>query len=493
MRNRSNSNRPIRRGFLALTASLSLLGAAYAGPENETIVRGDVTFIRNGDHTIIQASDGSIINYVSFDILPWETVQFIQPSHLSRVLNRITGPDPTVIQGTLLSNGQVYIVNPAGVYFTGSSVVNVGGLYAAAGDMSNYRFINGVNRFSNLSGSVVNEGQMHGGEIHLIGQNVANHGSIHTNRGVVTMLAGDDVLIRRHGERITIKVDGKVLNNRARPHEGGTAPDMTATAGVVNTGTIEAAQSKVFLGAGDLYGLAIHNTGTVHAGKGHITVASTDGLVVNDGTISAASENGWSGNVVVQGPSVLNRGTITADANGGRAGSVQVTSHNHTYLTEGSRISAAGNDGVANGGKVLVHSYDGITVFGTGAEIDVSGGADGGRGGYAEISGKDLTFNGFADASATTNAAAGTIFIDPFNIIINEEGGDDSFLGDGIITFFEGGDDDAFIAASTLSNIFGLIHLQAQGSILRPASTRRSPGSATSAPRRSPSTSTSTR
>ena len=113
----------------------------YAGPTNEQVVAGEVTFVRDGNQTVIRAGDGSIINYSSFDILPHELVEFIQPGELSRVLNRITGPDPTSIQGSLLANGQVYIVNPAGVFFTAGAVVDVGGIYAAAGNISDADFL----------------------------------------------------------------------------------------------------------------------------------------------------------------------------------------------------------------------------------------------------------------------------------------------------------------------------------------------------------------
>lgn len=439
---------------------------AWADVTGEQIVRGDVTFIRDGNRTIIRASDGSIINCISFDILPWETVQFIQPGSLARVLSRITGPDPTFIQGRLLANGQVYIVNPAGVYFTGDAVVDVGSLYAVAGTLSNSRFIDGMDKFTNLSGEVINEGLIRGSEVHLIGQRVANHGSIVADHGLITMLAGDSVYIRRHGERITVKVDGKELTNREYPLHGGTDPDMTATPGVENTGTIKARRGSVILGAGDLYALAIRNSGTIRAERGDITVAAADGLIQNDGLISASTDDGKAGTVVVQGPSVLNSGTIRADSKDGRAGYVEVAGHNHTFLRDGSVISAAGKGShKAHGGEILVHCYGGLTVFADGSIIDVSGGSGGGHGGFAEVSGHGLIFNGTVRTGAKNGYDPGTLLIDPYNIVINETGGDDSFLDDHIIHFGEGGTNDAFIAASTFSGIAGPIVLHATGSI----------------------------
>jgi len=458
---------------IAQTATLAIAcwaglatDVAYAGTDVDQIVRGNVKFIHDGNRMIIQASDGSIIDYISFDILPWETVQFIQPNALARVLNRITGPDPTVIEGKLLSNGQVYIVNPAGVYFTGGAVIDVGSLYAAAGDLTNGRFIDGVDKFTNLSGEVVNEGLIKGSNIHLIGQRVANHGSIIADHGLVTMLAGNSVYITRHGDRITVKVDGTRLTDRNYPLHGGTTPDMTATPGVENTGTIKANRGTVVLGAGDLYALAIRNTGSIKADRGDITVAAMDGLIQNDGLLSASTQSGEAGTVVVQGPSILNSGTISADSRKGRAGYVEVTSQNHTFLRSGSVISAAGGSKKAHGGEILIHSYGGLTVFADGSVVDVSGGSGGGHGGFAEVSGHGLIFNGSVRTDAKSGYHPGTLLIDPYNIIINETGGDDAFLDDNIIKFTEGGTSDAYIAASTFAGIAGPIILEAQGSIL---------------------------
>jgi hypothetical protein len=84
-------------------------------------------------------------------------------------------------------------VNPAGVYFARGSVVNVGGIYAAAGGISNDDFLSNRNHFTGLTGSVINEGTITGEKLSFLGQHVANLGSIRADNGFVTMLAGNDV------------------------------------------------------------------------------------------------------------------------------------------------------------------------------------------------------------------------------------------------------------------------------------------------------------
>ena len=43
----------------------------------------------------------------------------------------VLSTDPTRIDGALLSNGEVWIVNPVGVFFGDQAIVDVGGLVAA--------------------------------------------------------------------------------------------------------------------------------------------------------------------------------------------------------------------------------------------------------------------------------------------------------------------------------------------------------------------------
>ncbi|MBT8484938.1 MAG: filamentous hemagglutinin N-terminal domain-containing protein [Phycisphaerales bacterium] len=464
-RTRTWSLLPTRRRRLRLLAMLLLaasLGAnASADLDDPRVIRGDVVFERNGDLYIIRASDNAIINYRGLSIEEYETLRFIQPHRNARVLNRVTGEQFTRIDGKLLSNGIVYIVNPAGIYFGNGAVVDVGGLYAAAGTISNNSFLAGSDRFKNLQGDVVNEGAIHADAAHLIGGRVVNHGTISADRGVITMVAGEDVLLRQQGDRLHVKVDGSWITDRSRPHAGGTDPNPDALAGVHNTGVVSATRGQLVVGAGDLYALAINNEGLFAAERGHVTVAATDGLVENHGTITASTAGGRAGTVVVQGPHVVNAGEISADTDRGRAGAVEVTSQSHTYLLDGSVVSAAGGTRNARGGNVLIHSWGGLTVFADGAVVDVSGGRRQGRGGYAEVSGDALLFAGTVRLQGGGLSADGTLLIDPFNITIAEQGQTEF---DGTITFDEG-PDELVLAASALEAILGDIILQARNDL----------------------------
>jgi len=441
-------------------AGLTLEPDARADIQGETVMHGNVQFVHDGDRILIYASNGSIIHYTQFSVEAWETIQFIQPGALSRVLNRITGNDPTQIDGTLLANGRVYIVNPAGVYFGNGALVDVGALYAAAGHIDDADFLDGNDRFTNLDGEIVNHGLIRAHDLYLLGERVANHGLIRADGGVVALVAGDEIHLQRIGDRISVRVDGHEITGQSMPMGGTTTPNMLATPGVENTGDIRNHGGEVVLGAGDLYALAIRNTGTVRARGGDVTIAAADGLVQNDGLIKVSSEGG-SGTITMQGPSILNRGALRADGGDGR---VEVTSQRHTFLSDGSLITAKGGLN-SDAGSILVHSYQGETIFSTDSRILAQGGRFGGHGGFVEISGSTLTLNGRVRLDARGGWSDGTLLIDPVNIVINDLGGDDAVINDGIITFDEMPGSNSYIAASTLEAIQGLIHLQATGSI----------------------------
>lgn len=449
-------------GLLAAAFSFAAVTDNAWAYNDGQVIRGDVTFTQNGNTLIITASDGSIIEYLNFNILPNETVRFIQPGDWARVLNRITGGEPSLIQGRLLANGQVYLVNPAGVIFGKDSIVNVGGLYAAAGQISNSDFINGVDRFTNLEGAIVNEGQIRAGNLHLLGQHVANHGLLKSDEGVITMVAGNEVLLKRIGERITVRVDGDWLTDGG-PRHGSSNPSLNATPGVENTGTVVANGGQVFLGAGDMYSLAVKNSGVVKAAGGEIRVAAKDGAVHNTGRLLAHVSDGTAGTITVQGPSVVNSGDMFAYATSGQGGHIEVTSQHHTYLLNGSHLSVAGGTGFANGGSVLVHSYEGLTVFSNGAQIDARGGRSGGNGGFVEVSGELLVFNGRVRLDGFGPAGRnGTLLIDPRDITIADNGTDDGFVNDGTIDFNEPDQvTDLTISDEALEAIVGDILLQA--------------------------------
>src|SRR5262249_9148300 len=143
---RSRSRRQIAP-ILFLALLVEPAAPARADIAGQQVITGEATFDKSGNITTIRAADGTIINYSQFDVWRNEELHCTQPTSESRVLNRVLG-DATHIDGGLYANGIVYIVNPAGIFFGGNAIVNVGQLYAVAGDISNGDFLGKVDRFT---------------------------------------------------------------------------------------------------------------------------------------------------------------------------------------------------------------------------------------------------------------------------------------------------------------------------------------------------------
>lgn len=386
---------------------------ALAGPEGAQVVRGNVRIERDGANTLIHAGRNSIINYRSFDIASSESVRFVQPDAASRVLNRINSAAPTRIDGSLMANGRVYIINPAGVMFGNGASVNVTGLYAAAGNLSNADFVRGINNFTNLKGTVRNEGTITANFVGLLGRHVENLGSIVATGGTVVMASGDEVMVGKQRGNIYVKIKS----------DGAQA----AGVGTDNAGTIDATRGRVVMGAGDMYAMAVRTSGSVKAkdikieGKG-------GGIVSVSGSLDASNQGagGKGGSVEVLGEKI---GLFAADidasgANGG--GTVHIGGDfqgmgarrkaDAVYINHESSINVDAT-GAGNGGTAVVWSEEVTKFYG---EATARGGATGGNGGLIETSSKGvLDLNAVSVDASAAQGQGGLWLLDPRNVTIS--------------------------------------------------------------------------
>lgn len=448
-----------RTGWSAALAGVvvaALCTPAVAGPEDARVVRGDVRITRNGSETTIHAGRNSIINYRSFDIARGETVRFVQPDAQSRVLNRIEGRTPTRIDGSLLANGRVYLVNPAGIYFGRGSVVNVAALYAAAGKMSDQDFLRGTDRFTNLAGDVTNAGRVEGGLVAMVGARVSNIGEIVAPQGTVVMGSGEDVLIGERTGNVFVKIDGAAA---AAPAGQGSTD---------NSGTIRAPKGRVIMGAGDSFAIAVRSTGQVKAAKVRIE-GSGAGEVRVSGAVDASNATGMGGDVRVLGEKVgLASATVDASGRDG-GGDVSIGGNfqgkgpdrnaERTFVSTDTiiRVDATRR---GDGGDAIVWSDD-ITRFH--GHVSAIGGSLGGDGGFVEVSGKQhLAFTGTANTTAP-RGRTGMLLLDPRDILISNTGGgpDDAELADGSINFGDGGTNDFTITPGVIESASSNVTLQA--------------------------------
>jgi trimeric autotransporter adhesin len=404
---------------LMLAALLGPVGIAMAGPAGAKVVQGNASIANRGNRTIIRASDGSIISYSSFNLNRNESVRFIQPSATSRVLNRISSDAPTTLDGSIRSNGIVMFANRAGIIFGPNSVLNVGGIYAAAGNISNKDFTAGLNRFTDVKGTVSNAGQIDANFAALVGDRVINTGTIEASNGVITMVAGNEVTLSPRGGVISVKVDA------SSPSLGG----ASGIAAIENSGTIDSKGGSAFMIAGDMYSLAVKNTGTVRGRTIRVEGQGNAGVQVS-GTLDASNQHsdGRGGSIKVTGKTVDLVGA-NLDASG-RTGGGQILvggdyqghgelrTASNTHVDANSTLNASATD-AGNGGKVIVWS-DNTTTFA--GQISASGGIRSGDGGFIETSGKiNLDIRGASIIARARSAGgrAGLWMMDPVNVNID--------------------------------------------------------------------------
>ncbi len=389
----------------AMPATPALAGAPIVV---QNVAAGAASFNYHGALTTITAANHTIINYSQFNIPLGNTVRFIQPSATSTVLNRINSAAPSAINGTLAANGIVYLVNPSGVVFGPHSVVDVGGLYAAASHLSNQDFLGGFNHFTQPGGAVVNAGVIAAqSEVALIGQSVANKGEIVSAGGTIALVAGNDVYLGSQGGSTFLRLS-----------QDNTAP-VGGHAAVSNSGELTATGGSVVMAAGNMLGLAAANTGSVTAA--HIKVQGRgDSTVLVAGTLNAAN----------QGPNHTG-GTISIS--GGHIGIGVAETSDGGYAGATALLDASGANG---GGKVLIGvtpDANSPTGYSDGSNYDFIGGGTtilakaniAGNGGFVDTSGKLLTIEHGAvvNVAGAAGGSAGNWMLDPVNITIESNGG----------------------------------------------------------------------
>ncbi|MBL8265847.1 beta strand repeat-containing protein [Steroidobacter sp.] len=429
------ATRPDVPGYLYFAGCLlALSGQSHAQtidpgalPENGIVVSGaaSMTTPSSSNLRIDQASDRVVIEWDRFNIGQNASVTFAQPSSSAVALNRVLASDASQIMGTLNANGRVFLVNPSGVLFGRDAHVDVGGLVASTLNISNEDFLAGryVFESNGTAGDVANLGTLRandGGYIALLGRQVANEGIITARLGTVGLAAGERVTLDFNGDSLLrLAVDRGAVDAQAANHH-----------------LIQAAGGSVYMSASaanDLAGTVVNNTGIIEATSlternGVIRLEGGEhGTVAVSGTLDASGTTAGAtgGSIGVFGHRIglfdaaeLNvsgdRGGGTINVGGSFQGAGPEPNASRVYVGPDAQLNADALSS-GNGGDVVVWA-DAATRFE--GSISARGGASGGDGGDAEVSGKDnLLYAGLADLRAS-QGANGTLLLDPKNITI---------------------------------------------------------------------------
>lgn len=428
--------------IIGSTPGMAYALEATATPQGGTVVAGSATFDRPGNSSlnVNQSSQRAVIEWQSFNVGESASVEFRQPNASALAVNRVTGAgtDPTQVLGTLKSNGQVMVLDRNGVIFGAHARVDVGGLIASTGTVDNAQVMSGAQKIDITSvggtGAVVNQGQISaadGGLVALVAPHVANSGTITANLGRVELAAGNAVTVDLYGDKlVSLAVNGDLAN-----------------ALVENSGAIAADGGRVALTARAAQGVVdnvINTTGIVRANavgtqNGRIVLSGGNaGTVRVEGAVSAVSDASTGGRIDVTGRqiAVSNAQMDVSGATGGGqiyiGGGMNGVADNGdstasvTDVSSSSTLRADATDN-GNGGSVVIWGNDHTGYYGT---TTAHGGAQGGNGGFVEIStGKGVDFQGLVDTMAP-QGDVGTLLIDPTTVSIGNgvSQGDGTYL-----------------------------------------------------------------
>jgi filamentous hemagglutinin family protein len=431
------------------------------------------------DYTITggtQAGNNLFHSFDQFGLNSGERANFATGSDIGNVLGRVTGGNASLIDGLIQvsgSNANLFLINPAGVFFGANAQLNVPGDFTAAsatgigfdqgwfnavGDNDYASLVGNPNQFffSETNGSVANFGNLgvgSGNHLVLLGSTVLNLGNLSAPEGQVTVMAVPANNVVRLSQA------GMVLNLELEPQG---ADQLLALPSLPDDFT--PLQVSSLLTGGNFNhasSLQVNDDGTLALSGSGLSFSGDAGLVVASGNINVSSTvaglMGGTAHVLGDRVAVLG-GTIDArGSNGGGTiliggdyqGNGIVPNANLTFVDDSARIFADATLN-GNGGNVIVWADDTTQFFG---HIGATGGVNGGNGGLAEVSGKNvLTFQGLVDLTAP-NGHVGTLLLDPTDINITVSS-DSGLATTGLL--FTGSGDTANLSTATLQSQLAL-------------------------------------
>ena len=419
---------------ICLCINLIFPCSIFALPQNGSVVSGQVDMATSARQmNIHQHSQKAIIDWQSFSIDSGERVRFVQPNMHSSILNRVTGSQPSLINGIMQANGNVFLINPNGLLIGKSGVIQTHGFIGSTLNMSNTDFLENSFTLEFIPGTplgkIINRGLIEAsdsGFVSLLSPEIENHGTIMANMGKIHLAAG---------ERIKLSfVENDLISFAIDPKD---VPSSTNTR-IENTGKIQSHAGEILMSAktaGDMVHSVVNNSGIIEATSlvnenGVVRLTGADELY-NTGKIDVSGEIGGQIDISANTIVITEQAELNASGNS-QGGTIRIGGGRHglddslpnaqnTYVGKNTHIQANAKES-GNGGEIILWS-DQTTIF-TG-NISANGGETDGQGGFVEVSGKEnLFFDGDVSTKAP-NGTNGTLLLDPKEIYIVDGNTDD--------------------------------------------------------------------
>lgn len=323
-------------------------------PSGATVAAGAATFATNGNTFTVTNTPNAIINWQSFNIGAGKTTRFEQQSPSSTVMNRVVESNPSVILGSLTSNGNVFLVNPNGILFGAGSRVDVGGLVASTLALSDANFLASNFRFTAVGspGALTADGSINAGNgyLALIAPQINVTGAIVA--GSAAFGAGAPVEIALDGGRISGQTVGTDLPSATTvfsPEHGfqlGNGPVFFGGTATFGGGTIVGSANGSILTGNGVLTLQSSNAGGLPAG-GTLNIQGGNGGVATTGS-GTLTVQGGNGGVVLNGAGMLTIGAGGSLTNsGGSTNSLQNSGASRVVVATG----VPGRQGITISGR----------------------------------------------------------------------------------------------------------------------------------------------
>jgi filamentous hemagglutinin family protein len=460
---------PVESRFLASTPTRSPVLLAQAitpaadGVGTTVTSEGNQFNIEGGQ----RSADGTNLfhSLSRFNLDAGQIANFLSQPQIRNILTRITGGEASMIDGRIQvtgGNSNLYLINPAGILFGANASLNVPAAFTATTangiGFGSGRWFDAIaaNDYTTLlgnpdallfsapqPGAIVNAGNLAvttGQSLTLAGGTVLNTGQLSAPAGTITLVAvpGQSLLrLSQQGSPLSLEFPSPFAPSLSLPFSPLSLPQLL-TGGNLGSATE----------------LTLNPDGSIQLTGSQVRVPTDTGTAIASGTITVSGQTGGTVNVLGTRIAVLEGNIDASGMNGG--GTVRIGGD---YRGGGDEGRGGGGDNAStppllspslNADRTLIDRTSTITANalqnGTGGRVTIwadetagfygsisaRGGLASGNGGFVEVSGKqNLAFQGSVDVTAASGLA-GTLLLDPANIIIQATGADDGQLAAGI-------------------------------------------------------------
>lgn len=247
-----------RQPFGALTfllCSTASISTAYAAdlPQGGTLASGSSGQVKisvapnQQSMTITQTGPVAALNWRSFSIGANNLVDVRQSKPTDLLINRVLGNEASLINGTLMAKGNIFLINPNGITIGASGKVSTGGFLASTLDISGSA---GTYSFSGFGAEAVDvDGRITGtgatGFIVLLGGHVTLGKTASLNAAHIALGAGESA-------NLTLPTATKDMTFRENPtFRDPNAGAIPATGGAISiAGTVVSKNGSLIIDAG---------------------------------------------------------------------------------------------------------------------------------------------------------------------------------------------------------------------------------------------------